>query len=118
MKTSVKFKSEELLRKALSNIPGGVVGTTIRDYYGNETVVEMSVKTDKFERGIGFDKTEDEYQPQMDKYGHESACDGLMNQIQTQYRTAAVKVYYESKGYTVDVEETSPVEVQVCIRGY
>jgi len=119
MQTSVKFKDEALLRQALNNIPGGTVGTTITDYYGTATEVEMSVKTDQFERGIGFNKAEDNvFIPQMDEYGYTSQANTLMNQIQTQYRKFAVQQYYESKGYSVEVEETSPVEAQIHVRGY
>ena len=118
MQTSVNFKNADLLRQAIENIPGGTVGTTITDYYGNEAVVEMSVKTDQFERGIGFDKVNDQYEPRMDKYGYEAAGDTLLNQVQTQYRKFAVQEYYESKGYSVQIEDTSPVEAQVHIRGY
>lgn len=118
MQTSVNFKNEDLLRQALDNIPGGTVGNTIKDYYGNETVVEMAVKTDQFKRGIGFDKVNNQYEPRMDKYGYESAGDTLLNQVQTQYRKFAVQEYYESKGFAVEIEDTSPVEAQIHIRGY
>jgi len=118
MKTSVSFKNAELLSKALANIPGGVVGNTIKDYYGKITEVEMAVKTDQFERGIGFDKVGDAHEPKMDKYGYESACNNLMNQIQTQYRKEVVQNYYESKGFSVQTEDVSPVEAQILVRGY
>lgn len=119
IKTSVSFKNADLLQQALENIPGGTVGTEITDYYGNTTTVEMAVKTDQFQRGIGFDKVGGEiYEPRMDKYGYESAGDTLLNQVQTQYRKFAVTAYYESKGYAVEVEDTSPEEAQIHIRGY
>lgn len=118
MQTSVKFKNSELLSKALENIPGGVVGATIIDYYGNVSEVEMSVKTDQFDRGIGFDKVGDAYEPRMDKYNYESQATELMNQIQTQYRKIVVQDYYQSKGFSVEVEDTSPVEAQIHVRGY
>ena len=118
MKTSVSFKNADLLQQALNNIPGGVVGNAIKDYYGKITEVEMAVKTDQFERGIGFDKVGDAHEPRMDKYGYESDCNDLMNQIQTQYRKEVVQNYYESKGYSVQTEDVSPVEAQIHVRGY
>ena len=118
MKTSVSFKNGDLLRQALNNIQGGIVGTTIRDYYNNVSEVEMSVKTDQFDRGIGFDKTGEEYVPRMDKYGYESASENLMATIQTQYRKVVVQDYYQSKGFTVEVEDISQTEAQIQVRGY
>lgn len=105
IKTKIKNANKQLLQRAVEALIKERAATPVdrvRDFYGNETKVELGIKDNTFTRGIGFAIEHGEVKLVGDTYQIPSShVAELQNQLNQHYTHHAVTSSLSQLGYQV-----------------
>ncbi len=117
-KTQLKNCDREMMKQVIGFLAAkhnGNTITTVKDYYGTENRVDIGLKTQSFDRGIGIVFNQDGTVTFIyDDFNREHEVAELKDEITQTYTAQAVAQALQAMGYTIKAEE---INKQIVING-
>jgi len=105
IRVRLKNVNAELLRQVVEQLCkdlGGTMTTTIENYYGNTSRVELGFKCPQFTRGVGFEVVKGQVQIKADFYQHYDFQRQLERQLTQNYTAQAHATALRQQGFQVN----------------
>jgi len=108
IRVRLKNVSAELLRQVVEQLCkdlGGTMTTTITNYYGNRSRVELGFTCPQFTRGVGFEIVNGQVQMKADFYQHYEFQQRLERQLTQTYTAQAHQQALRQAGFQVQQQK-------------